>query len=246
MFKGIKQADVTKLLDWLIDQGLILQTETTKFRPVVQISGLGKQTMASSSGYEYARRLPARLIDTFSRALRGKKPKLPDPHQPTEEPGDDSIVDLANVSEPIGNADVDHKQPHSESQKPATIQPTASENTNRRIDQAESNRLRPSYYWTWRLMADGYLVDQVQQVRQIDPDTVTEHLIQASENGLEISADWLLSASQLSQIRRFIDENSSIDRATMISRLPNSFTPKQLIYVLQSDNQMDQFDDHAD
>ena len=105
--------------------------------------------------------------------------------------------------------------------------------TVRRVDEAETGKVRPSYYWTWRLMSEGYSLEEVMQVRQIDTETIAEHLIQASENSLQSEANWLLTDSQLIRLRAFIAENSSIDRTTLISRLPKSITAKQLLYVLQ-------------
>ena len=78
LLSAMKQTEVNRLLDWLIDQGLILQMETTKFRPVVQISDEGKRMMASLDGFELAKRLPIGLADLLNRALKGKQPRLPE------------------------------------------------------------------------------------------------------------------------------------------------------------------------
>ena len=84
-------------------------------------------------------------------------------------------------------------------------------------------------------MRDGYSCQQVQQVRQIDMGTIADHLIQAAENELQTEPRWLLSDSKLSELRKFIAENSSIDRTTMISRLPKSLSAQQLLYLLRTD-----------
>ena len=249
LLRTLKQTDVGKLLDWLIVQGLIVQNETTKFRPVVQISAEGKRVMSSSAGFDVARRLPARLVDTLFLRLRGRKPKLPEEDQVllTPDPSPESSPAATDLGgEEYASADVsavmsaDKEEcftPAVDQEQPETGGDFVDDSAAiiERLDKAETDTVQPSYYWTWRLMRDGYSCQQVEQVRQIDRGTITEHLIQAAENELETEAHWLLPEPQLSQLRKFVAENSAIDRASMISRLPKSFSPQQLLYVLRTD-----------
>ena len=244
LLRTLKQSDVGKLLDWLIEQGLIVQNETTKFRPVVQISAEGKRVMSSSAGFDVVRRLPARLVDTLYLRLRGRKPKLPEkqqvvqaiPESETSEvgtAGDNSIVVEGAVTEEAVAVTAEIAEPTTRMTEPESGD--QSRTIVERVDKAETQGVQPSYYWTWRLMRDGYSCQQVQQVRQIDMGTIADHLIQAAENELQTEPRWLLSDSKLSELRKFIAENSSIDRTTMISRLPKSLSAQQLLYLLRTD-----------
>lgn len=46
------------------------------------------------------------------------------------------------------------------------------------------------YYWTWKLLRDGYTVDQVQEIRGVSPGRILEHLAQAAKNDLSIDPHW--------------------------------------------------------
>jgi len=184
--------------------------------------------MSGSGGYEFAKRMPTGLVESLHSSLAGRKPKLPTKSQDTETLSADG--DGAMHRDPSGSsfAEDDPAARRSEQAQMEGEIEKPSETGFQRIDIAESESVRPSYYWTWRLLMDGYTLQEVKQMRQIDSTTAVEHLIQASQNTLE-------SDPQLDQLRTFIDENSTIDRAKMISRLPKSLTPQQLMYLLQVD-----------
>ena len=229
LLRSLLQTEVAKLLDWLINQGLIQQVETTKFRPILQITAEGKRLMSSSASLQLANQMPAQLFRTLCQKLADKKPRLPENRTNLQEP---EKVSLANPQ--LENADSQDSQ-IDEELPDASLNRRESQDQElqQRVDSGESDVVRPSYYWTWKLLKDGYNCQQVQQVRQIDRQTITEHLIQAAENSLQSDPHWLLSASQLAQIREFVSANASLDRASMISRLPKTLTPQQLMYVLQ-------------
>jgi len=45
---------------------------------------------------------------------------------------------------------------------------------------------RPPHYWTWRLLADGYSVQECAEIRQLDEATIVDHLARAAEEGLDV------------------------------------------------------------
>ena len=238
LLRAMRQTEVYKLLDWLIDQALIHQAETTKFRPLIQISTEGRRLMSSPAAVELARKMPVSLFQILQSKLPDKKPKFPgdiqvcnEASQPPDKEQDQPIVKNSHET------DVADDFTENEMKKgPELIQ---------RVDLVESDVVRPSYFWTWRLLKDGYHCQHVQQIRQIDRQTITEHLIQAAENSLPTDPGWLLTESQLTEIRKFVSLNSNLDRASLISRLPKTLTPQQLMYVMQVDQQVGQFDDNA-
>ena len=102
-----------------------------------------------------------------------------------------------------------------------------------RIDLPESGLQKPSFYWTWRLLADGYSSGHIEQVREIEMSTIIEHTIQAAENNLPIQADWLLSPAEINRLQQFEDENADFDQISLISKLPNGISAQQFIYFMK-------------
>lgn len=103
-----------------------------------------------------------------------------------------------------------------------------------RNDLPDSNAVQPSFFWTWRLLADGYSADQLQQVRQLDRATILAHATRAAEEGLEAEPHWLLSDDKLSKITNYVSENRSTGLNEMLAEIPTDFSPGELMFFLKS------------
>lgn len=79
-----------------------------------------------------------------------------------------------------------------------------------RVDAAEA--LRPGYFWTWRLLFDGYTVEECAQIRGLDADEVFDHALQAAENGLQIEPAWVFTKQQLDQLQQAVRSVDSEDQ----------------------------------
>jgi ATP-dependent DNA helicase RecQ len=53
---------------------------------------------------------------------------------------------------------------------------------------------RPSYYWTWRLLRDGFSVAECLAIRGTDRTTLLEHLVQAASHGCQVDLQWVFPA----------------------------------------------------
>ncbi|MEQ1905233.1 MAG: RQC domain-containing protein, partial [Pirellulaceae bacterium] len=53
------------------------------------------------------------------------------------------------------------------------------------------DEIRPEYYWTWRLFADGYLLDEVAEIRNLPANIIQSHLYQASANKMSVQPYWM-------------------------------------------------------
>jgi hypothetical protein len=49
---------------------------------------------------------------------------------------------------------------------------------------------RPDYYWTWRLLRDGYAVGECAIIRSVEQRVVFEHAILAIEAGEAVERSW--------------------------------------------------------
>ena len=244
LLKPLRQSDAGDLLEWLIDQGYLIQQESSKFRPVVQVSDRGRKVMLGDFSSDCVAEMHSKLVSAVSMALSGKKPRLKENAEEnaqsdsnTAEPDSAAETDLADDDVQYGEAEfesvaetetiVESFEPESDSQD---------EPSSHRIDSAAKTVIKPSYFWTWRLMKEGFSLAEVQQVRQIDENTVVEHLNIAAENSFEIDSGWLLSEQQISELENFVDQHRGQTRTTMISQLPNSLTSLQLIYYLKAED----------
>ena len=75
------------------------------------------------------------------------------------------------------------------------------------IDVPSGGDVQPSFYWTWKLLSEGYSVDDLQQVRQLELTTVYDHLIRAAETDLKIEPDWLLNQIEIESLETFVTAN---------------------------------------
>ena len=107
-----------------------------------------------------------------------------------------------------------------------------------RVDLPESTAVQPTFYWTWRLLADGYSIDHLQQVRQIDKELVFDHAIRALENDLPVQLSWLLSAEKIEKLETLVERHPEERTSNLIARLPADVMPQELIYFLKCQNQV--------
>jgi ATP-dependent DNA helicase RecQ len=253
LLKPLRQSDAGQLLDWLIDMGYLKQIETTKFRPITKISTRGQRLMSGAGEFDCVVQLPKTLANQLIRACQGKKPHIKsdeDSDEPDKGPEQGDVEDLDITPNSISQPDVS-KEAKSElesvnhgandlvddvspeldgdlNEVPATDEPSY------RVDSADA--VKPSYYWTWKLVGDGYGIEEVQQIRQIDVETLQQHLLQAAENRFESAPHWLLSDAQISRLTQYVGENEGLAKAALISRLPAELTTQQLLYFLNCGN----------
>jgi len=86
--------------------------------------------------------------------------------------------------------------------------------------QKPASATRPTYYWTWRLMSQGFQVDECLAIRGITRETLLDHLLQAAENGLEIRLDWCLSAEKIAALDAVVGHNRPREIRPLLAQLP--------------------------
>ena len=329
LLSRLKQADVTQLLDWLIDFRYLKQVENTKFRPVVQISVTGKELMTGKSDIDLRDLLPDDLVQSLSLLYKDKKPvrmatpapipttdhnnSVDEPHSGEVDALNDvhdstSDASVSNSSEPETTLqesiptdqalpDVEHTEevhpkvdfemdlgasgdqtstpatqdkmepppydpamfvvdppnkpsaprPLAQFQDQSSVPPQSNDpitefqsgskpDVGRPSDSAESNwgDLKPSFYWTWKLLSDGYGSQDIQQIRHLEIGTIYDHAIRAGENNLPIDEHWLLSTSQINQLRDFVESYSIENVNQNLTRLPEGVSAQQLKFFLVS------------
>ncbi len=94
-----------------------------------------------------------------------------------------------------------------------------------RPDPHQKSPIRAGYYWTWRLMHDGYGAAEVMQIRNVDMTTLVDHLTRAAENGLSVSPSWLLTADQIAAMDEGVRESCATGNSSRRVDSPVSFSP---------------------
>jgi hypothetical protein len=183
---------VNELLDWLLAVSRIQQTQTAKFRPVIDITAGGREWLRGEFGGSIASRMPTPLVTGLESACKGQTPKgvsgssKANPTAPqTVDSSADNLPDREETrverlldSVPVVAPTEESKPIAGPSTESPLIQPRSSRQT--RLDLPHQTARQPAWFWTWRLLADGYAWNQICAVRNLDCGTVLEHLTTAA------------------------------------------------------------------
>ena len=248
LLKALRVDDIVELIEFLIDNGFADQVETSKFRPVVRINAEGKTLMSGELDIDLTDRMSTKLVDQIGKKLKGKKPHLLPTRGETEDEQDveteeESDVEDDSVDDELDSATVPEVPTKSVAKEIAAV--SVAKNTEApssqqiRIDTAESSlpkpgHVRPSYFWTWRLLKEGYSLEHVMQIRQIERSSVFDQTLRAVENGLKVEASWLLDDSVQSILTQFVEDNQGKRLPQLLADLPANVEPNELSLFLKT------------
>jgi hypothetical protein len=88
------------------------------------------------------------------------------------------------------------------------------------VAEPTDDRVRPSHYWTWRLLSAGFSAEECEAIRGIRRDVVLAHVLRAADEGLPVRAEWCLSAELLAAIRRAVPAGGPVEIRPLLDRLP--------------------------
>lgn len=252
LLSRLRQNDVSELIEWLVERGYLTQVESTKFRPTVTISTAGVDVMRGHSDYYFADQIPVALSRQLSRMLKGMTPHRA---APEIEEKQDPVLEVENFgTKPLDIETSQHSLSFEEAEVESelelefemeldretssppseiAVEPVETDGKRLRIDLPQEGTVKPTFFWTWRLLADGYSATHLQQVRGIDLETVFEHAILAAQNQLSIEPEWLLSEASIEQLKSLMREVESSELNDLLSELPPSVSPQQLRYYLK-------------
>ncbi len=98
----------------------------------------------------------------------------------------------------------------------------------RSADLGQQNVVKPSYYWTWRLLHDGFTADECQQIRQLDDQQLVAHLLQAVEEELPVDATWILKPDHLEALDRVVGDQPPTRLRPLLQQLPREIRHEHL------------------
>ena len=254
LLKDLKIDEVNLLLGRLIDRGLVEifnkqvggeanRRKRSAARPCVRLTKSGIDVMKGVEPFGGVLVMPQETIRKLGGVLVVERSALKKPEaQPNTEPRPPA------AREPESAAATASASPGTETMTESTVvakrSPAVEEPTKHpapvvdrthRLDQPHA--IRPSYYWTWRLLSDGFSMDECLQIRGVDRKEATEHLIAAAGDGLAVEASWALSDDQMTALDQVRDSKAKIAETEIrqiLTTLPDSMTFEQVMLYLKS------------
>jgi len=183
LLSKLRQSDIVSLLEFLIQCGFIEQFETTKFRPTIRMADAAKDILAGDRYIDLTQSMPPGLVKEITRRLRGSTPFLTEPAEPEDETTDSVAESADALEEPVEAApeaaqttadydepiespeitssivpsvDMPRAEPTDVQAQEATEASATSADIEQRVDLPEAEDIQPSFYWTWRLLTQGY------------------------------------------------------------------------------------------
>lgn len=199
LLSDLNQTDVVEFIKSLIRAKLLEQTEPQPRRPVVQLTEFGGQVMRKQQDLPAWFTLPSELV---ARLRKRRQPSA------RRHAGHASVAPSFSRS-PVPIDDF-----------PTRDMAAAAEKSPPESCVTSNFTPRPNFYWTWRLFQDGYSLAECRAIRDIDDQTLLDHLLRAANDGLAIQLDWVLNAEQHQLLAQVVDDSSSSGLRAMIDNLP--------------------------
>jgi len=96
----------------------------------------------------------------------------------------------------------------------------------------ESRKAKPSFYWTWRLLTEGYAAEQCEQIRRLGDMEILSHALQAVDHKLPVNAEWFFSAKQLAALEAVIGNAPPKRMRALLEQLPSGIRHEHVqLYV---------------
>jgi len=80
------------------------------------------------------------------------------------------------------------------------------------------------HHWTWQLLARGFTVEDCLAIRQIDGETLYDHLLRAAKEGLPVNPHWLVTADTWQRLVAFLGDTPQEEVKDRLGQLPEGIT----------------------
>jgi ATP-dependent DNA helicase RecQ len=222
------QSEVLVLIECLVGAGLLEVSEVDHFRPVLLLTNLGSDVMRNREAVP-SLPLPEPLTQKFVGSSRRSsveqradksRPSAASPDRPAEtnSPADrDGSTGWRQINSPA---------PKDLARPPRNLS-----------DAVGSGAVKPEYFWTWRLLHDGYSPAQCLLIRRIDNETLIDHMLRAIDDGLDVQMNWLLTGEQCASLAQAVNSLNAPSVKTVLERLPSTFSYNQVMFYLKCRDQ---------
>ncbi|MBN8599457.1 MAG: RecQ family ATP-dependent DNA helicase [Planctomycetes bacterium] len=179
LLEVLSQAQAVQVLDALLQVGILAQQEVTAHRPTVLVTPVGEAVLKGKDPWPEL---------TLSKTLRGKLEALQPSPSPTPSPSQvatkkpvAATAPETPQSKPTKVADDFTLQttkvvPQAPGSTPAVAQSKPVEPSAGAMKPSSDGVAKPDWYWTWRLLSDGYSWEHCLLIRRIDESTALADL----------------------------------------------------------------------
>ena len=188
-------------------------------------------------------RMSTKLVDQIGKKLKGKEPHLlptRDSEQVDEVEIEETELDESdeNESETDSVREVPDKAPIAEEQSIVKAVVPVEKKT-LRIDVVDESlpqpgQTRPNFFWTWKLFKEGFSIEHVAQARNLERETIFEHMLRASESEYPIQTEWLIDESAHQNISEFVNKNKGKRLPQLLAKIPDGIEANELILFLRN------------
>jgi ATP-dependent DNA helicase RecQ len=204
MLRCLKQDGVAELLKALISAGCLEQYGEAD-RPRLRLTELGQQVMLGHATLERLA-LPDDVVGTL-RSFRppadgtprkteaSAKPQAESQREPESEPSSQEIAEA----------------------RPAPVQPRVVAPV---VSAPAVSGLKPSHYWTWRLLSAGFTVEDCQAIRGMEREVVLDHTLRAIDSGWPVDVHWFLRPEQVVALETVIGPEPPARIRPLLAKLP--------------------------
>ena len=88
---------------------------------------------------------------------------------------------------------------------------------------------RPGYFWSWRLIQDGYSLEHVASVRGIDEEAICEQLYRAASEGFPVDLSSVFGEACFEEISAYLSENEGLKLPSLLAKAPESIKRSHLV-----------------
>ncbi|NLX98574.1 MAG: RecQ family ATP-dependent DNA helicase [Rhodopirellula sp.] len=93
---------------------------------------------------------------------------------------------------------------------------------------------QPSHYWTWRLLAKGFSVEESAAIRGVTSETILTHAVSAVDEGRRFDLRWCLSAELIAALESAAAAGAKLDPDALLKRLPHGTRRQEVLLFLNS------------
>jgi ATP-dependent DNA helicase RecQ len=92
---------------------------------------------------------------------------------------------------------------------------------------------KPSHYWTIRLLASGFSLEHVEQIRKLDRATIFDHVVRGLDEGLITVPQRLMSTEKVAQLSAFLDQRKDSAMGQLLMEIPEGVVAAELMYFVR-------------
>ncbi len=100
-----------------------------------------------------------------------------------------------------------------------------------------SEKLQPSFYWTWRLLCAGFTTTECAEIRGLPKEQVLAHALRAIDEGLPVRAETCLAGGLFGALEAAVSRTEGHDIGTLLEKLPAGTLAEEVQLFLRTRQQ---------